>query len=140
MVVTLLVVILLAASFYLGTRVGQQQFALANAQYEAAIAAGNLKLLETDTATLRMVFQVQLSTSLANHGRYLESNLKWLWPTLNSSDNGPARSAVKYRLEHPYSEQEPAFNERVNVEFKEDVRQGFAENQKYLQSVINVYK
>ena len=139
-VVLLCALVIAAISFYAGSRIGQRQYTLADSQYSASLAAVNLKLLDADPETLRKVFQVQLSTALANHGRYLKSSWKWLWPDFIAQDDHAIRRAVKYRLEHPYAEIEPAFNEKVDPEFRNQVSADFAENQRYVEAVVNAYR
>ncbi len=99
------VLILLSSStaFWGGTRVGVEQFQLAESQYRASIAVHELEWLAAgDLERLQMVREISINAWLAQHGRYLDSNFKWLWPELRAADDDAIKRAVSYRLDNPY--------------------------------------
>jgi hypothetical protein len=98
-------VALAAITFWEGSRIGVQQFEFADAKYKASILAFQLQALKRQNmSTLETGMQIELNTRLAQHGEYLESNWKWLWPELHSETDREIKGAVKFRLENPYSE------------------------------------
>ena len=135
-----------AASFFFGTRLGVTAYMQAEAQYRASITAGELRLLERQRIdTLKEVKEIELNRHLADHGRYMDSKFKWLWPMHKSKDNRPIKSAVRYRVSRPFHDPDlskpEGWKEGVDLEspFVQDVIAGQKENQAQIRKVLEAY-
>ena len=134
------------AGFLLGTRVGVHQFLIADAQYKASILSTEVKLVKAGKLEpIIKSMEINLDSELANHGRYMESHLTWLFPELIPRDDQAIRRAVAYRLENPFTAIDFYKPESWNPEIKMDdqfVRDAI-EIQKlqkrYLQRTIEAY-
>jgi hypothetical protein len=96
---------LLAApiAFWFGARVGVEEFQYADAKSRAAIVTFQLeKIQRQDIAALESGMQIELNLHLADYGRYLQSNWKWLWPEADSSGDRAIRHAAMFRVAHPF--------------------------------------
>ena len=86
-----------------------------------------------------------LNAELAKHGQYMESNLWWLWPELRSSDDGPIRKAVSYRLANPFEGPDLAKPENwkpgidMQGSFVREVVEGQRAERKYMDKVLQSY-
>ncbi len=131
------------AAFTLGTRVGVGQFQLADAQYQASVAAYELRWLAAgNTEPLRTAREIHLNAGLAAHGRYLESRMKWLWPGLRSDDERAIRNAVNYSLANHYEEHYLSVGwseDDEHAEFRRQLAAQQRESQQYMQRVLALY-
>lgn len=72
-------VLSLAATFYVGTRIGAQENWLAHSQHRAAIIVANLKLIEKNKIdVLKDVLETDLNGEMVTYSYYLDSDWKWL--------------------------------------------------------------
>jgi hypothetical protein len=130
----------------LGARVGLWEFMLADAQYKASLLSSDIKALKAGN-TERVVtgMEISLNAELAKHGQYMESDLWWLWPELKSSDDGPIRGAVAYRLANPYEGPDLAKPENwkpgidMQDRFVRDVVEGQRIQREYMHNVLQRY-
>ena len=146
-----LVVVLMAAAaaagFLVGTRVGVTSFVQADAKYKASIAAFQLRQIEQQRLEdLKTAKEIELNMHLADHGRYMDSNLKWLWPGLQAEDDKAIASAVQYRTSHPFVEVDfskaESWKESVDINspFAQGVIAGQKENEAQLKKVVEAYR
>ena len=136
----------ISAAFVIGVRVGVSEFLYADAQYKASILASQLRALragKTDPIIVGM--EISLNGELANHGKYMESHLTWLWPDLKSKDDRPIRNAVTYRMANPYEGPDHSKPENWNPgvdmdnQFVKDTIEGQRILNHYLQKVLKHY-
>ena len=136
----LLAVVASGASFLLGARVGVTAFSQADAQYRASIAAGQLRLIEAQHLDeLKQMKELELNARLADHGRYLESHFKWLWPDLASQDDEAITSAARYRATHPFEEPDLSKGADLSDPFIQGVVAGQKENRVLIEKVVSSY-
>lgn len=133
----------LAIGFGMGARVGTYQHGLADAQYKASILAFQLQALKAGKPEPALAgMEISLSGEIANHGRYMDSHLKWLWPEMMSEDDQPIRRAVAYRLANPYElpDHTKPENWRPGVDmesaFVKKIIEGQKEMNTYLEKVL----
>jgi hypothetical protein len=145
-IAALIVVVTSGLSFYAGTRVGVTSFTQADAKFKASVTAGEIRLIEQRRFDdLKGTKELELDSHLANHGRYMSSNLKWLWPGLQSEDDNAITSAVRYRTSHPFEEPDLSkpenWNEGVDLTspFVQDVMAGQKESQTLVKKVVETY-
>ena len=145
-VAAILIIVSAATSFLVGTRVGVASFTSADAQYQASITAGELRLLDLQRfQDLRTAKEIELNAHLASHGRHMESHLRWLWPELHAADNRAINNAVQYRISHPFAE--PDLSKQDNWSDGVDLRSSFAksviagqkQNQALVDRVLKTY-
>lgn len=136
----------LVGGFFVGSRVGTYEHALADAQYKASVLAYELRALKAGKSEpIVTTKEISLNGELANHGRYMESNFGWLWPQLRSSDESPIRRAVAYRLENPYRMPDLASSANwnpgidMNSDFVKEAIQGQHEMDQHVQRVLRHY-
>lgn len=136
----------LAFGFPVGTRVGVSEFMLANAQYEASILSAQIKAIKSGKVEpVLTAMEISLNAELANHGRYMDSHLSWLWPELRSKDDRSIRSAVAYRLANPYQSPDLAKPEswKPGIDMESEFVQQIIENkrtqERYLRKVLERY-
>ncbi|MCG7941452.1 MAG: hypothetical protein N0C88_21755 [Candidatus Thiodiazotropha lotti] len=98
----------LVVVFFVGLKLGfylaPSEFIYRDAQYKSAILAFEIKSLKS--GNIDMIIEskeINLDAELANHGRYLISNLSWLLPRRSNEDDRAILSAVYYRVENPYT-------------------------------------
>ena len=130
----------------IGTRVGLWEFMLADAQYKASLLATDIKAIKAGTTEQVVTgMEISLNAELAKHGEYMESYLWWLWPELRSSDDGPIRRAVSYRLANPYEGPDLAKPENWKPEidmqdrFVREVVEGQRIQREYMNRVLQRY-
>ena len=147
-IITVLILwaISLAVAFYAGSRVGVREHYLADSQYQAAITAGNLRIIERNQIeTLKTSEEIQLDGDLATYGAYLDSRWKWLWPELQPETPRAIKSAVEYRASHPFDE--PALGDPKNLApgvstndpFVLEIVEGQKRNQAQIERVVRMY-
>ena len=136
----------ISAAFVAGTRVGVSEFLYADAQYKASILATQLKALRAGkTEPVIVGMEISLNGELANHGRYMETHLAWLWPELRPKDDQAIRNAVAYRMTNPYEGPDLSkpenWNPGIDMEspFVKDTIEGQRILQHYLQKVLKLY-
>ncbi len=143
---TLVGILALAISFYVGSRIGAREHILADSQYRAALAVANLHRIEKgQIEDLKDIFEIELNAHMARHGDYLDSQFKWLWPQLQPETPRAIKTAVDYRIEHPF--QEPDLADPKNREshvpaddpFLLEVIEGQKQNQRKIEKVIKEY-
>ena len=139
-------VIVFAAGFLLGTRVGVHQFLISDAQYKASILSTEIKALKAGKLEpIIESMEINLDSELANHGRYMESNLSWLFPELIPKDDQAIRRAVAYRLENPYTGTDFSRSEswnpgiKMDDQFVRDIIEGQKLQKKFLRKTIEAY-
>lgn len=136
----------IAAAFVLGARVGVTEFLYADAQYKASILAYQLEALRAGKPAIVITgMETSLNGELANHGKYMESRLTWLWPDLRSEDDRPIMNAVAYRIAHPYDEPDESKPESwnpgadMNSQFVKDTIEGQRIMNSYRDKVLRHY-
>ena len=129
-----------------GVKVGLEEFVLAEAQYKASSLAFQLAALKAGkTEPIITGMEISLDYELANHGKYMESHLTWLWPDLKSKDDRVIRRAVAYRLATPYKAPDQSkpenWNPGIDMEsqFVKDTIEGQRILNHYLQKVLKHY-
>jgi len=91
-------------SFISGARIGANEFSYLDAQYQASILVYEIHALKNHKSEeLAETKEILLNSELANHGRYLNSSLRWLWMDYPRDDE-PIKRAVDYRLRNPYED------------------------------------
>ncbi|MBC3808976.1 hypothetical protein H8K52_16675 [Undibacterium seohonense] len=122
--------VLFGAAFIIGSRVGAYQAMIGDAQNKALLDVYALKCLKKGCIEpLITEKEISLNGQIALHGRWVESNFKWLFPEFATQDSTNIHEAVKYRLENPYTMPDlgPEMVEEQN------------EFQKYLNGVLKQY-
>ncbi len=147
--IALFVVAILVTSFgafVLGARFGIDQFLLSDAQYKASILSGELKLIKAGKVqVIADAKEMELDGEIANHGRYMQSHLGWLFPEMTPPDDQAIRRAVAYRLENPYIGPDLSKPESWNPgtkmrdAFVLDVIEGQKQQKLYMQRAIDAY-
>lgn len=135
-----------AVGFWEGSRIGVQQFELADAKYRASLIAFQLEdLKRQDLTRLETAMQIDLNHWLALHGAYLESHWKWLWPGLERTSDREIKHAVKFRLQNPFSDPDMSSPTSckagidMNDPFVLDVIEGQRRNQELISKVLAKY-
>ncbi|MCP5146252.1 MAG: hypothetical protein H6978_15695 [Gammaproteobacteria bacterium] len=137
------------ASFFVGTRVGVYEFIKSDAQYKASIIAHEITALRgTRRDEMIQAKEVMLDGELANHGKYMESWLKWLWYSPYRDDR-PIEYAANYRKEHPYelpntsdpgeSRNTSEYTREELEAFAQELRLGEIENRRLVRLVLKTY-
>ena len=147
-ILVVLWVLSLAATFYVGTRIGARENGLAYSQYRAANIAANLKLIEKNKIDdLKSILETDLNGEIATYSYYLDSDWKWLWPEY-WADKQPKGIiyAVQYRKSHPYVEYDFANpknrspNVPANNPFIVELIEGQKQNLKRVNRVVKLYE
>lgn len=136
----------IAVGVPIGARVGLWEFMLADSPYRASILATEIQAIKAGrTEPVVIGMEISLNAELAKHGQYMESNLWWLWPELRSSDDGPIRKAVSYRLANPFEGPDLAKPENwkpgidMQGSFVREVVEGQRAERKYMDKVLQSY-
>lgn len=137
----------ITVAFGIGARVGVSEFLYADAQYRASIFATQLQALRAGKSeSIITELEIALNGELANHGRYMESNLTWLWPHLKSKDDRPIRKAVTYRMTNSYEDPDLSKPENwktgmdMNNQFVKDIIEGQKILNRYIQKTLKQYE
>jgi len=128
---TLYSFVLFGSAFIIGSRVGAYQTMIGDAQNKALLDVYALKRLKKGSIEpLITEKEISLNGQIALHGRWVESNFKWLFPEFATQNSTNIQEAVRYRLENPYTMPDlgPEMVEEQN------------EFQKYLNGVLKQYE
>jgi hypothetical protein len=136
----------IAVGVPIGARVGLWEFMLADAQYKASLLTTDIKAIKAGkTEPVVTGMEIALNAELAKHGQYMESYLWWLWPELRSSDDGPIRRAVSYRLANPFEGPDLSKPENwkpgidMQDSFVREVVEGQRTQRQYMHNVLQRY-
>jgi hypothetical protein len=141
-IITILWIVSVCTAFYFGSRIGARENWLADAQYRAAVASGQLRLLDEDRSeTLREVLNIELDSDLVAYGAYLDSRWKWLWSELQPETSRAVTSAAKYRASHPFSPPDlgDPKNNKSDASFRSKLASEQEENQLTVARIVAMY-
>mgnify|MGYP000403618859 CR=1 FL=1 len=140
----------LAIVFFAGLKLGfylaPTEFIYRDAQYKSSAITFEIKALKAgEIDTIIESKEIMLDGELANHGRYLKSNLSWLLYSIEEENHRAISKAAKYRAENPFTGPDHTKPETwkpgvdMNSTFVKKVIQGQKENEKLKKMVIEKY-
>ena len=139
----------LALGAYFGFKKAPEEYIFWNSQFNASVLAYELEALKSEgSETILWSKELDLNSELANYGKYLESNFKWIFPFLTGIEHDPKHigKAISYRIDNPFDMPKISTTEgwvsphkpKTKVLIKK-VLEGEKENKRLLDLVLNTH-
>jgi hypothetical protein len=139
-ILLIMAIVSIGTSFYIGFKIGAEQYYLGSAQYRMMTHYGYLKSANKNNLKgIQDQANSQIDYELITHVKWLDSKWQWMLPAMQIDNDKYGNAVAQYRFSNPY-EHKPLDLTKFPIEERSQMKEREAEIQNDIQQAYERYR